>query len=298
MEKSLLLIINPNSGKGNIDKKIDKIVRNFEKMGYMINKIYTKENDLILDSIKEELMKMELIVSCGGDGTLNEIVNAIVKLNLKVKLSFIPFGTMNDYAKTLEISRKKLESIESDDDIKIFSIDIGRFNKKYFNYVAACGAFTKVSYQTPQKLKKILGKFAYFISSIKYLFKLRVYDMRLSFEKTEIEGQFIYGSISNSKSIAGFKWFKKEKIYLDDGKFEVLFVRKPENVMQILKTLNCLIIKKYKEPYFVYKQVSNIKIRTKEEIEWTLDGENGGKTKEVEVQNIQKRIEYVIPSKR
>lgn len=298
MGKSILLIINPNSGKGNMDKKINRIVQNFKKMGYMVNKIYTKENGLILDDIKEKLIKMDLIISCGGDGTLNEIVNAIIKLNLKVKLSFIPFGTMNDYAKTLKISEKNLESIESDEDMRIVPIDIGRFNERYFNYVAAFGAFTKVSYQTPQKLKKILGKFAYFISSIKYLFKLRVYDMSLSFEETEIEGQFIYGSVSNSKSIAGFKWFKKEEVYLDDGKFEVLFVRKPENIIHLLKTLKCLIIKKYKQPYFVYKQVSNVKIRTKEEIEWTLDGENGGKTKEVEVQNIPKRIEYAIPSKR
>lgn len=291
--KKLLLIINPNSGKGISDKIINKAIQNFEKTGYKINKVYTEKDESTYETIKEQASNTDLIVCCGGDGTLNEIVNAIMKLNIKVKLEFIPLGTMNDYAKTLKISKKLLSS----SDKKVIPVDIGKFNEKYFNYVAAFGAFTQVSYKTPQFLKKIFGKFAYFIIAIKYLFKIKSYEINLTLENETIEGKYIYCSISNSESVAGFKWFKNEKFSLADGKFELLLIRKPNNPIQFFKTLILLIAKKYKEPYFIYKQISDIKIQTKEEIRWTLDGEKSEKTKEVELKNIPKRIEYVVPYK-
>lgn len=294
MEKGLLLIINPNSGKGNLDKKISEVVHKFEGIGYIVNKVYAKEEHSAYNIIKKYMTKTDLIVCCGGDGTLNEIVNVIVKLNLKVKLSFIPIGTMNDYGKTLGISKKQLFSQKHYTEMKVIPVDIGKFNEKCFNYVAAFGAFTEVSYKTPQYLKRIVGKFAYFIVAIKYLFKIKSYPMNLNIEGNDLEGEFLYGSISNSESIAGFKWFKKAEIKLNDGKFELLLVRKPKHIMQVFKILVLLLTKQYKEPYFVYRQVSSISIKTKEEIKWTLDGEEGEKTKEVEVQNIQKRMEYAI----
>lgn len=295
MEKNLLLIINPNSGKGNTQKKIIKLIKNFENMKYAINTVYTEKDKSILEKIEKYLDKTDLIVCCGGDGTLNETINIMMNLNIRTKLSFVPLGTMNDFSKTMNISKKQLFSVKGDKDLKIIVSDIGNFNGKYFNYVAAFGAFTEVSYEAPQKLKRIFGKVGYFIVAIKYLFKIRAYDVTVEFDNSKVEGQFLYGGVTNSKSVGGLNWYRKKDIKLDDGKFEMLLIRKPKNMVQFIKTLILLLAKKYKEPYFVYSRVRNVKFNFKEEVKWTLDGEGAGKAKLVEIHNINKRIEYAIP---
>ena len=142
---------------------------------------------------------------------------------------------MNDFAKSINLSKQKLLKINSIDDYKTVYSDIGKFNTKCFNYVAAFGAFTKVSYSTPQKLKKVFGKLAYFIVAVKHLFKIKSYNIKVKYDEKEIEDRFIYGAISNSKSVAGLKWFDKETVKIDDGYFEILLIKKPRNLAHLIK---------------------------------------------------------------
>ena len=295
MKKNLLLIINPNSGKGNVTKKINKIIYNFEKLNYKINTIYTEKNVSILEKSHKYLEKADLIVCCGGDGTLNETISMMIKLNITTKLTFVPLGTMNDFSKTLNISKRQLFSMKKDKELKPVKVDIGIFNERYFNYIAAFGAFTEVAYETPQKLKNIFGKLAYFGVAIKYLFKIKSYEAEIEFDGKKEKGKFLYGGISNSESIGGFKWYKKVDFRLDDGKLEMILIKKPKNVIQFFKVLILMLRKKYIEPYFIYSQVKNVKINFKAAVKWTLDGEGIEKTKEVEINNINKAIEYVVP---
>lgn len=295
MKKNLLLIINPNSGKGNVTKKINKIIYNFEKLNYKINTIYTEKNVSILEKSHKYLEKADLIVCCGGDGTLNETISMMIELNIKTKLTFVPLGTMNDFSKTLNISKRQLFSIKKEKELKTVKVDIGIFNERYFNYIAAFGAFTEVAYETPQKLKNIFGKLAYFGVAIKYLFKIKSYEAEIEFDGKKEKGKFLYGGISNSESIGGFKWYKKVDFRLDDGKLEMILIKKPKNVIQFFKVLILMLRKKYIEPYFIYSQVKNVKINFKAAVKWTLDGEGIEKTKEVEINNINKAIEYVVP---
>ena len=298
MKKNLLLIINPNSGKGNVEKKINKLIHNFEKLNYKINTIYTEKNVSILEKSHKYLEKADLIVCCGGDGTLNETISIMIELNIKTKLTFVPLGTMNDFSKTLNISKRQLFSIKKEKELKTVKVDIGIFNKRYFNYIAAFGAFTEVAYETPQKLKNIFGKLAYFGVAIKYLFKMKSYEAEIEYDGKKESGKFLYGGISNSESIGGFRWYKKVDFKLDDGKLEMVLIRKPKNVIQFFKILILMLRKKYIKPYFIYSQVKNIKIHFKTEVKWTLDGEGIEKTKEVEINNINKAIEYAVPYNR
>ncbi len=295
MKKNLLLIINPNSGKGNVKKKIKKLIQNFEKLDYVINKVYTEKGVSIKDKVEKYLNETDLIVCCGGDGTLNETINMIVNLDIHKPLTFVPLGTMNDFSKILGISKKTLFSVRKDKDLKLINSDVGEFNGRYFNYVAAFGAFSEVSYETPQRLKNLLGKLAYFMIAAKYITRIKPYDVKIEYDGKVEEGQFIYGAISNSRSIGGFKWYKKVDLKLDDGKFEMLFVRKPRGPIKFINTLILLLRRKYKEPYFIYAQTGNVKITTKEDVKWTLDGEGMDGTKEVAIKNINKRVTYAIP---
>ena len=295
MENNLLFIVNPKAGKGNISKKIPKIISNFSSQGYIVDTIYTKRNYLPDAIISNYTKKLNLIVCCGGDGTLNEIINSIMKLGKKPLLSFIPLGTMNDFAKTVNLSTNKFYLSKNLAHAKKVKSDIGDFNGKYFNYVAAFGAFTTVPYITTQKLKKRYGKLAYFIVARKCLKKIKSYKLKIKIDNQIIEDEFIYGSISNSKSIAGFKWFKNSDFRIDDGKFELLFIKKPKNISDWFGTIWALLLKQHSKKYFYYKQISNVKIYSNKNITWTLDGEYGGRKKDISIFNINKAIEYIIP---
>ena len=203
---------------------------------------------------------------------------------------------MNDFARTIRLSTKKTFLSKNIDEGNIIPSDIGTFNNLYFNYVVAFGAFTPVSYVTSHKLKRRFGKLAYFIVGVKYLNKIRGYKMTIETEENKVSGEFIFGSISNSKSIGGFEWFKRSGVKINDGDFEMLFIKKPKNILGYINTMHALIWKQhYKKKYFEYYQTDNIKIKSKIGVPWTIDGEFGGRKKEVEIKNINKAIEYIIP---
>lgn len=178
---------------------------------------------------------------------------------------------MNDFAKTIRMSTNKIFLSKHINESRLIKSDIGLFNNVYFNYVAAFGAFTAVSYVTPNKLKRVFGKIAYFIVAVAYLGRIRSYKIKVKVNDKEFEDRVIYGSISNSKSIGGFKWFKKKGVKINDGKFEVLLIKRPKNLLSWIKMLTLVIIKKHKSKYFYYFQTDKIEIKSEKNLTWTLD---------------------------
>lgn len=300
MKKKVLIIINPKAGKGKIQKKIPEILKNFPKDKYETKICYTRLDYMPEKIIEENKNNIDLIISCGGDGTLNEVINAVMKLETRPNIGLIPLGTMNDFAKTIGLPKTKMLILEDIDVDKynLVSSDIGEFNDRYFNYVAAFGAFTDVSYTTSNSLKKVFGRLAYFIVAVKYIPKIRSHKIKLEADGKEIEDKFIYGSISNSKSVAGFKWFKKGEVKVDDGKFEMLLVKSPKNVFQFIDILISILSKNYKEKLFYYFQTDKIVLQIDDDIPWTIDGEYGGKIKDVKIKNNTKQIDYIVPISR
>ena len=179
---------------------------------------------------------------------------------------------MNDFARTIRLSTKKTFLSKNIDEGTIIPSDIGTFNNSYFNYVVAFGAFTPVSYVTSHKLKRRLGKLAYFVVGTKYLNKIRGYKMTIEAEGNKVTDDFIFGSISNSKSIGGFEWFKRSGVKINDGEFEMLFIKKPKNIRGYIKTIFAILFKKHnKKEYFEYFKTYKIKITSKIGLPWTID---------------------------
>ena len=178
---------------------------------------------------------------------------------------------MNDFAKTIRMSTNKIFLSKHINESRLIKSDIGLINDTYFNYVAAFGAFTQVSYVTPGKLKRVFGKIAYFLVAILYIAKIRSYKVTIKVDGKEYTDKVVYGSISNSKSIGGFKWFKKKGVKIDDGKFEVLFIKKPKNFFGWIKMLALVAIKKHTQKYFYYFQTDKIEIYSDVSLTWTLD---------------------------
>ena len=233
MSKQVLLIVNPNAGKGKMQKKIPQIQSELIKTGYNVDIVNTQRKIPIKNIIKGK-EKNDIVICCGGDGTVNDMISCVMEMKNKPKVSFIPLGTVNDFARTVGLSKKKFLKKEIFKKYLEKEVDVGSFNKKYFNYVAAFGAFTQVSYVTSHKLKKCFGKLAYFIVAIKYFLKIKSYKINLDIDGEKIEKECIYGSVSNSKSIGGFQWFRKRDIAIDDGKFELLLIIKPKHKISLI----------------------------------------------------------------
>lgn len=300
MDINVLTIINPTSGKGKIEQKIDEIKQNIEEQGMQNEIILTQKEKNAKNILDEHKENKDLILVCGGDGTLNETVTSMVENKLEnVTLSFIPLGTTNDLARTLNMPLKDISITKKLLQTTAKRIDIGKWNEnRYFCYVAAFGLITDVAYKTSQEAKHKYGKLAYYINALKELRKIPTYKMKLKFDDKHIEDEFIYGGITNSESIAGFKWFARGEIQLDDRLFEGIFIRKPRTIFGYFKILSSFFKKDYhKNEYILFTQAKNFEIEAEQNIKWTIDGEFAGEEKNVKIENMQKKIELAIYQK-
>ena len=299
MNIKVLAIINPTSGKGNILERVEEIRQNIEKQNMDVDIKYTSKEKNATSIINEYKEEKDLILICGGDGTLNETITSMLENDLKdVTLSFVPLGTTNDLARTLNMPVKDISITKRLLQTKAKRIDIGKFNDKYFSYVAAFGIITDVSYMTSQEAKHKYGRLAYYLNAIKELIKIPTYKIRLKYGDKHIEDEFIYGGITNSESIAGFRWFAKGEIQLDDGIFEGIFIRKPRTIFGYLKILSSFFKKDYHEnEYILFTQANTFEIESQENIKWTIDGEFAGNIQNVKIQNMPKAIELAIYEK-
>lgn len=290
-----LMIVNLEAGKGDFEKQLSFVVMELKNNGFDVTIKYT-EQDLSADKIIENYKSdFDLLLVCGGDGTLNRVVTALTNLNKKVSVAFIPIGTTNDFAKTLGLPKKALTIAQNIMNSKALKTDTGIFNNDYFNYVVAFGAFTEAAYNTDKKKKRKFGRFAYFIRGIKQTKKIIPYKMKVFFDNETIEDEFIYGSISNSISIGGIKWFKSEDISLNDGKFEVVLIKKPKNIFGYFGIMKAILTKDYsKDENILYSQDASLKFVLEEPIEWTIDGEDAGKHKNIQIGNINQNMEFLI----
>ena len=291
----VLIIVNPVAGKGKIKKYIPQIVENFEKSNFQVQVVYTSIEDDACNIINNYQEYCDVILVCGGDGTLNQVIQGICEIGKKVCVGFIPVGTMNDFAKSLNLSFDKLDISKRIYEYNSKKIDIGLIDNHIFNYVAAFGIFSKSSYKTSCKVKQKIGKLAYILSGIKDVFNYKTYKVEIQTETEKIEDEIFYGSISNSKYIGGFNLFKNKLIDFNDGKYEAIFVRKPKNFFQTIKLIFKVLRGNLNDNNIYYFQSSSLKIKCNEPIEWSIDGEYGGAKKEVAIHIQKQYIEYLIP---
>ena len=292
--KRLLFIINPCSGKGRIRNKLLSVLDIFAKRGYRVETYVTQE---ALDARRKAITRgrsADLIVCSGGDGTLNEVVSGMMELKRLPVLEYIPAGSTNDYAASLGLPRRIENAARLAAEGKASPVDVGKFgDDRYFVYIAAFGAFTEVSYLTPQDKKNLLGHQAYMLEAVKSLMDIRGRQMKITWEEGELEGEFLFGMVTNTTSVGGFKGLVSRDVALDDGWFEALFIRMPKNPLDLSGIVSYLFLKE-EDNAFVYRfKTRKLKIAAAEDVDWVLDGEFGGKKREVEIENLEKRL-YIV----
>ena len=295
--KKLLFVVNGHSGKGQIKNKLLDIIDIMIKEGYHVQVHTTQEREDATKVVREQAKYYDLVVCSGGDGTLDEAVTGMMQSEVRTPLGYIPAGSTNDFANSLEIPKDMIQAAKTAVLGVPFSCDVGEFNGDYFIYVAAFGIFTDVSYATSQELKNALGHVAYILEGAKRLYTIKTYHMRVEYDGNEIEGDFLLGMITNSTSVGGFKNMTGKDVKLDDGLFEVTLIHKPKNIIELNTIIASLTNLKDETDLIDSFRADSVKFYSEEEIPWTLDGEFGGDHKEVQIKDHCKAVDIVINEK-
>lgn len=294
-EKKLYFLFNPTSGKGRIREHLLEIVDIFTKAGYEVT-VHPTQAQGDAQRLTEELAdEYDLIVCSGGDGTLDEVVTGLIRSDSLTPVGYIPAGSTNDFAQSLQIPSNMVKAAETVVNGRAFPCDVGAFNDDTFIYVAAFGLFTDVSYQTNQRLKNIFGHAAYVMEGAKRLYDIPSYYLEVEVNGETIRDEFIYGMVSNSVSVGGVKNLMSQTVELDDGLFEVMLIRMPQNPLQLNEIMTNLVMPKSCDtPYIFTCKTDHIEIRSEDAVPWTLDGEFGGEHKEVQINNRCRRITFMV----
>lgn len=295
MKKRLLFVFNPHSGKAQIKNQLLDIVDVMVKAEYEVTIYPTQAQGDAIHKVETEAGDYDMVVCSGGDGTLDEVVTGMMRRTEKVPLGYIPAGSTNDFATSLGIPKDMVKAAENAVRGRAFPCDIGAFNRDYFVYVAAFGLFTEVSYKTSQEWKNVLGHAAYILEGVRSLHDIPAYLMQVEYNNTRIQDEFIYGMISNSTSVGGFKGMTGKDVLLDDGVFEVTLIKKPRNPIELNEIIASLI-NLVDDTDMVYSfKTDEVKFTAKNTIPWTLDGEFGGDQTEVVIKNLSQAVQIMVP---
>ena len=293
--KKLLFVYNPRAGKEMLKPRLSDVLDIFVKAGYEVTVHPTQAYRDAYYQIKEyEVGKYDLIACSGGDGTIDEVATGMMKRREMgkdvVPVGYIPAGTTNDFAKSLHIPRKPLAAADNAVKGVPFPCDIGKFNDSVFVYIAAFGIFTDVSYETDQAVKNVLGHMAYILEGAKRIFNIPSYKIKVEHDGEVIEDEFIFGMVTNSRSVGGFSNMVGKNIVFDDGLFEVTLIKTPKNPIALQEIIAALLIEQVDTKHMYTFKTKKITFDSVEEIPWTLDGEFGGEQDYVEIENVQKGI--------
>lgn len=297
--KKMLFIYNIHSGKGNIKNNLAGIIDIFNKADYEVTAYSTQQTKDATRLAREYGTQYDVIVCSGGDGTLSEVLDGIMCIDEEKRpnIGYIPAGSTNDYAYSLGLpdSMSRCAHVIAEGNFR--KVDVGRFNGgDHFVYVAAFGAFTEVSWNTPQKEKNALGHNAYILNGIKQFSGLKSYNVRFQFDGQEIAGSCIYAMVYNALSVGGFRNISGTEVNLDDGKLNLMIVYTPENAVEFSIMIADLMMKNQNSKYIVNYEIEKVSVESDNELTWVLDGEYGGAHKAVTIEAISHAMSIAVPA--
>lgn len=282
MEQRVLLMVNPMAGRQKIRNELLYVVDTLTKAGYETIIYTTQGKDATRDLLAEKDSQFDRVICCGGDGTFNEILSATMHWDKRPILGYIPAGTTNDFAAGLKLPSDIREAAVNIVRGTPHTVDAGLFNTSYFSYVASFGAFTETSYSTPQNFKNALGHLAYILEGIKEIPAFTPYTVCVEADGQIYKDSYIFGAVSNARSVGGILKISDSLVDLNDGVFEVMMIKMPKTLMDlsaIVTSLTSLNPLKYDPSMFLFLQTKELRITFEQEMVWSLDGErvSGGK---------------------
>ena len=292
--KTLLLIFNPKAGRSKPRGPLFDALALLSEGGYLIRIHRTTAPGDAAETAAREGEQYDVVVASGGDGTLNEVISGLSRLEHPPLLGYLPQGSTNDFAASLRLPPDPEQAAAAILQGRVQVLDIGRWNRRYFVYVASFGAFTKTSYSAPQAAKNALGHFAYILEGMKDLNSLRPYRVQLTADGENLDGEYLFGAVCNSTSIGGLMKLDPGRVVLDDGKFELLLIPNPKSAMDLQNLVLNLLNQNYDGQGLIFRHVSQLHLETKEELPWSLDGEYAPSVPAVDIVNQQGALRLLL----
>lgn len=292
MDKKLLMIVNPVAGMKRLKPALLDVISIFSAGGFRTTVMVTgRRGDATEFAAKGG--EYDLVVCCGGDGTLNETVCGMLDAGVTIPLGYIPCGSTNDFASSMGISSDVKKAAHAIADGMPRPLDVGKFNGDYFTYVASFGAFTAASYTAPQDVKNVLGHAAYVFEGIKDLSSIKPYPMKFRCGDRVIEDDYVFGAVANSTSFGGIVRLKDELVSLNDGMFEVLLIKMPRTLADLNTIINSLTTSNFDNNRFEFFKASELTVLPSEPTAWSLDGEYKRTDGEVVIRNLHGAVNFV-----
>ena len=292
--RKLLLIINPVAGRNQAQADLFKMVRVFAEHDCEVTVYPTRGPQDCTRKVLADAGRFDLVVCCGGDGTLNEMVSGMMQREEPVPMGYIPLGSTNDFAASLHLPSHVEEAALRCVEGTAFHMDVGSLNDRYFNYIAAFGAFTEASYATPQQIKNALGHLAYILEGIKSLGRLQPIHVRITADGEAFEEDYLFGAVTNTVSLGGVLRLDPSRVLLDDGMYELLLVKNPQNPAEAQAMLSALMLQNYDGPLVRMLRASDILFESNHEISWTIDGEFGGSFSTTHILNNKNAVTLMV----
>ena len=288
--KKMLFVMNPFAGQRRANRFLPDIISLYNRAGYDVTTYMTGGPGEAVQVVERLAPQMDLIVACGGDGTMNETISGILRSGADVPIGYIPAGSTNDFASSLGLSANIMQAAQEVLEGSPQPYDVGDFGGRYFSYVASFGAFTRTSYATPQTIKNALGHTAYLLEGIQELSQIRKEHIRMEIDDMVVEDDFLFGAISNATSVGGILTLDPKQVDLSDGKFEILLVRAPRNLTEISECIQAVQSQKYNCAMITFRSASQVRVYASEDMPWTLDGEKEMGRSCIDVRNLHHAV--------
>ncbi|MBR3307322.1 MAG: diacylglycerol kinase family lipid kinase [Lachnospiraceae bacterium] len=282
--KRLLFIVNPHAGVKKKDSALSDIILTFSDHYYETIVCFTREpgdaETLIREHAGEEF---DRIVCMGGDGTLSEVIGGCRKYAMNIPMGYIPAGSTNDFAQSLQLPMEPAEAAERIMKGKPHKLDVGMWEERQFVYTASCGLFTRASYDTPQKVKNVLGHAAYVLEGMRELTQVRSYHMQITAGERTFEDNYLFVTICNTISLGGVMDLSRAEVNFSDGLFELLLIPMPRDLIQLTQIVNALREQRFDTPLVTFIKTERVVIKCPEKPDWSLDGEKAEGKETVEI---------------
>ena len=292
--KKLHLIINPNAGTRQGRRFLPEIISVFNRAGYLCSVCVTEKRGDAVDFARDHAGEADVVVACGGDGTLNEVITGLQQGGHNPLLGYIPCGSTNDFANGLDLPTAPLIAADVITSGSPRALDVGLFlPDRYFSYTASFGAFTSVSWSTPQNVKNVLGHVAYILEGIRSLADIRPIHMKITADGQVYEEDFIFGAVCNSTSLGGVLKLEDSAVHVNDGRFEALLIPFPPDLIALNRILTALRMHHYEDESLHFLRASSFVFEGAPDVMWTLDGEAAEGGSRVEIRNIPGAIRLI-----
>lgn len=293
MGKRLLLILNPISGKMAGKKHLADVLEPFCCAGYIPTVFVTTGRGNARELACTHGGKADLVVCLGGDGTFNEVMTGLLEGGHTTPIGYIPCGSTNDFAAGLGLQKTIPEATAAILEGEPHTYDVGVFGERYFSYVASFGIFTRASYATPQNVKNALGHLAYVLEGMKELSNIRSWHARFEVDGQTVEGDYVFGAISNATSLGGVLKMDPHTVDMNDGLLELLLVKMPRTATELSECIRALAEQRYATDAITFMSGSEFVVHADPTMDWTLDGEWESGQETIRVCNRRNAIQII-----